>query len=320
VTDRLSFETVEPEVAEDYLSEVFLDLSLSRSDSESPFGLVHSRVDAGGFYLDDIKLSSRSSFQFEPDDLYFVSLTTAGTLHLVQDGVDERIGYGGLALIGRPGLESAIEIDEYRESVVTLGVPAIREAAAIEPGSEALPVFESTRPLSDSVARVWARTWKFFSDALAEPAAAGSALFVGGGNRLLADLLLESFPTRTGPGVEPRRGDGKRPAALRRAVAFVDSNAGRDIGIADIAGAARVSRRSVEYAFRRHLDMTPTAYLRRVRLDLAHAELQGATAADRTTVTTVAYNWGFSSPSRFAAYYRTAFGRPPSETLRGAIG
>ena len=72
----------------------------------------------------------------------------------------------------------------------------------------------------------------------------------------------------------------------------------------------------MEYAFRRHLGATPTTYLRQVRLDHAHRELAGATPEDGVTVTEVAYRWGFSSPSRFAEYYRAAFGCRPGETLR----
>jgi AraC-like DNA-binding protein len=44
-------------------------------------------------------------------------------------------------------------------------------------------------------------------------------------------------------------------------------------------------------------------------------ELIGADPA-RDSVTAVAYRWGFPSPSRFAAYYRAAYGVPPGDTLR----
>ena len=54
-----------------------------------------------------------------------------------------------------------------------------------------------------------------------------------------------------------------------------------------------------------------------MRLDGAHRELLGATRGDGLSVTEVAYRWGFSSPSRFAERYRSAYGRSPSETLRG---
>jgi transcriptional regulator GlxA family with amidase domain len=102
---------------------------------------------------------------------------------------------------------------------------------------------------------------------------------------------------------------------VQRAVGFIEANADIDITIADIARAAGVTARAVQLAFRRHLDITPAGYLRRVRLDQAHRELQAADP-DHGSVTAVAYRWGFSSPSRFASYYRRAYGVPPSHTLR----
>jgi transcriptional regulator GlxA family with amidase domain len=106
------------------------------------------------------------------------------------------------------------------------------------------------------------------------------------------------------------------PAAVRRAVAFIDEHADRDISAADIADAAHVTIRAVQLAFRRHLDTTPSDYLRRVRLDRAHQELCAASPGDGVTVTEIATRWGFASPSRFAASYRDTYGVLPSHTLR----
>jgi AraC-like DNA-binding protein len=49
--------------------------------------------------------------------------------------------------------------------------------------------------------------------------------------------------------------------------------------------------------------------------NITHRQLQAADP-DHDSVTAVAYRWGFSSPSRFATYYRRAYGVPPSQTLR----
>jgi transcriptional regulator GlxA family with amidase domain len=92
-----------------------------------------------------------------------------------------------------------------------------------------------------------------------------------------------------------------------------------DTAIADIAANAHVTIRAVQLAFRRHLDTTPMAYLRRVRLDHAHHDLSAAGPEDKT-VAAVAHRWGFTSSSRFAAYYRQAFGVHPSQTLRHLPG
>ena len=57
-------------------------------------------------------------------------------------------------------------------------------------------------------------------------------------------------------------------------------------------------------------------YLRRVRLERAHAELQNADPAAWDTVATIARRWGFARTDRFAAAYLAAYGRPPTRTLR----
>lgn len=82
---------------------------------------------------------------------------------------------------------------------------------------------------------------------------------------------------------------------MRRAVAFIEENAHLDITVADIAAAVCVTTRAVQLAFQRHLDTTPTAYLRRARLARAHADLTRASPGDGLTVTAVAYRWGFPS-------------------------
>jgi transcriptional regulator GlxA family with amidase domain len=106
-------------------------------------------------------------------------------------------------------------------------------------------------------------------------------------------------------------------ATLQRAMAYLDTRAGLDTDIEDIAREASVTPRAVQFAFRRHLDLTPTGYMRRLRLQHAHDELRDAARGDGVTVTRVALDWGFNNPSRFAAYYRSAYGMAPGETLRG---
>ncbi|PRC48304.1 AraC family transcriptional regulator, partial [Mycobacterium sp. ITM-2017-0098] len=73
--------------------------------------------------------------------------------------------------------------------------------------------------------------------------------------------------------------------------------------------------RTVQYMFRKHLDTTPTAYLRAIRLKRAREEL---IASDRTitTVAAVAARWGFAHTGRFAVQFRDTYGESPHESLR----
>jgi transcriptional regulator GlxA family with amidase domain len=115
--------------------------------------------------------------------------------------------------------------------------------------------------------------------------------------------------------LNPAETSAAQPQTLRRAIAFIHDNAHRDIGLTDIASAIGVTPRSVQYTFRRHLGTTPLEYLRRVRLDRAHRDLQAADPAV-DTVMAIAGRWRFGHPGRFSIAYKEAFGHPPSRTLR----
>ncbi|MBN8866499.1 MAG: helix-turn-helix transcriptional regulator [Solirubrobacterales bacterium] len=108
---------------------------------------------------------------------------------------------------------------------------------------------------------------------------------------------------------------GGSPAALRRAVAHIEAHADEPLSVAAVAEAARIGPRALQGAFRRHLGTTPTAYLRSIRLDRARAEL--AREGMATTVSEVAYRWGFVNLSRFAVQFKEQFGLLPSEVQRG---
>ena len=113
--------------------------------------------------------------------------------------------------------------------------------------------------------------------------------------------------------------DGKScpvaPRAIRRAAELIHGHAAEPLAVADIAAAVGLSVRTLQDGFHRHLDTTPTLYLREVRLRRARDDLL---AADPGTakVTDVAIRWGFLQLGRFAAQYRERFGESPSATLR----
>jgi AraC-like DNA-binding protein len=106
-----------------------------------------------------------------------------------------------------------------------------------------------------------------------------------------------------------------RASAVRRAVDFIEANAGRPVSLADIAAATGTSARSLRAGFHRHLGVSPMDFLRRTRLERAHRDLQGADPDRGETVTAIARRWGFASPGRFAADYRHVYGCPPRRTL-----
>lgn len=91
--------------------------------------------------------------------------------------------------------------------------------------------------------------------------------------RGLAHTLLECFPNTFADQPQSTDGDRAVPATVRRAVAFIDTHLDQDIGLADIAAAARLSPHGLLVAFRRHRQTTPTAYLHEARHDAAHRQI-----------------------------------------------
>jgi transcriptional regulator GlxA family with amidase domain len=120
--------------------------------------------------------------------------------------------------------------------------------------------------------------------------------------------------------LQPPRSDRTRVAQSRivkTAEDFALAYVGDRLHVTGLCKATGVSERSLEYAFKEIIGMSPTSYLTRVRLHRVRKALQAATRAS-TTVSAEALNQGFWHFGEFSRAYRTCFGELPSETLRRA--
>ena len=128
---------------------------------------------------------------------------------------------------------------------------------------------------------------------------------------LLALLHAVDHPYRDAMAVRPA---APRSSTVREAVALLEAEPATPWTVADLARRVGVGTRALQDGFARHVGVTPTAYLRQVRLRCAHADLVAADPT-RTSVTGVAAQWGFTHTGRFAGEYRRRYGCAPSETL-----
>lgn len=171
------------------------------------------------------------------------------------------------------------------------------------------------RPRSVQAGRRLAEVIEYLGTKLAgNDLARTSELLTSNAAALLAASTLQAFGSHPVERSNATRRDAG-PRLLRRAVAFIDDNAQRDISIDDIAGAVYLSPRSVQYMFRKYMDCSPIDYLRRVRLEFAHRELLAADPSC-ATVASIATKWGFAHAGRFAGLYRRTHGHSPHVTLR----
>lgn len=132
--------------------------------------------------------------------------------------------------------------------------------------------------------------------------------------RPLALALLQLAPWAVVDLPEPLREPSM--ARTRLAVEYLHHHAAEPITPADAAKAAGLHTRTLQLHCRRELGMSPTAYLRDIRLDRTRREL-AESSPQETTVGEVAKRWGFVHLGRFASAYRNRFGEGPSQTLRG---
>lgn len=192
------------------------------------------------------------------------------------------------------------------------------QVLAEDPGEEPQLVRLATdRAIPQAAARQLRRVVVHVRDGvLTDPLSRSAPLVAAAAEQLVAASVLSAFPYRTVEGSRWFADHTAHPAAVRRAVAFIDAHAAQPITLADIATACGVGGRALQAAFRRHHDLTPMEYLRRVRLDGVHHDLMMADPTQGATVADIARRWGFTPSSRFASFYRAQYGISPSATLR----
>ncbi|MEU8777003.1 helix-turn-helix domain-containing protein [Streptomyces sp. NPDC048606] len=309
-----SFNTTEVDVARDWLKAAYgTSLRMRAPAPHTPFR--YARDSAGPVSLSTLDLPTEYSYATDPLGAVAVTHVVGG--RMVRECPDDvtEAGPGDVLAISQPHLPYAGRVYRAELRAVTLPVALVEEHAGRPAGHRAGPLrFTRFTPVSPAMADHWKRTVAYVGESVLSLPPDGAPLVVDAAARLLAATVLAVFPTDARP--DPVLADTRdaTPETVRRAVAFIESRPASEIGPAEMAAAAGVTPRALQYAFRRHLGTTPTAYLRRVRLALAHADLVAADPS-RDTVTRIAARWGFHHQGRFSAAYREAYGTLPRSTL-----
>ncbi|GAY14546.1 helix-turn-helix transcriptional regulator [Mycobacterium sp. shizuoka-1] len=276
-----------------------------------------SRTAIGSACLTTAELPSALEFETASWPCYLVTHVRAGAVQVGTTARAQRCATGDVVLAARPGRPAWAQTIDAEVSVATLAPQALLRIIG-DPRSDGRPAvrFTSGRPRSPAAAGQWQAAVDYVAATMQGTLGAADApLVVGGAVSLLASTLLHVFPN-TYADAEPAEAPEVATPQLRQAIDYIHDNCARDVAMADIAAAIHVTPRAVQYMFRRHLDTTPIAYLRRVRLDRAHRDLL---AADPScdTVAAIATRWGFAHTGRFSQVYRAEFGESPNVTLHG---
>ncbi len=264
------------------------------------------------------RVSSTVDFTATCDPFSYLGFLTLGKGRMrIRDGDRETVAQPGAPSfypLGVPLRVSLVDADVQSLRIPLHRVHEVAREAGVPPGSFR---FHDNRAISPARARYWQATTGLIHTALLDPdSPMVHPLVAEEMTRMAAVAALATFPNTTMSRHLAGSPGRVAPAALRRAVDYLEEHAHQPIHIDQAVTAAGVSPRALQYAFRHHLGTTPTEYLRRIRLERAHAELQAADPTRGATVASIAARWGFLKPSRFAAAYRRAYGFPPSRTLR----
>lgn len=271
------------------------------------------RQSFGPIDIDRLHVGFHMTFDAAPMHRVCLSHVHAGTIEEEVAGYGRDVlGPGDVALFCHPDVPYSGRVCNASYDLTMFDVELLDRLAGLD--GEQVQLL-GHRPVSEEAERHVRATLDYVRS-LASDGTPVTRLVASTTASMLAGAVLSAFPnTASRPDRTAEASTDTRPVLLRRAIAYIEDNADSPIVLSDVATSVHVTPRALQYMFKRHLDMTPMAYLRRVRLDRAHHDLVDADPTE-TTVQHVAARWGFAHTGRFAAMYRRTYGCMPSDTLR----
>ncbi|MBB5916348.1 AraC-like DNA-binding protein [Nocardia transvalensis] len=300
---------------EQFLNRNYTTMQIGNA-AEAP---VHSHITRdvlGTVSLDRLKLGFDMSYDADPlGKICLCGVESGSVEENYLDGGTDTFHPGEIGILTPPDLPYSGIIHRARYTI-TMFDPAelTRVAAPEDPDADPVTLI-GHRPVSAAAGQRLitiighVRRMAAGYDGDAPPLVAATA------TQYLAASVLAAFPNTAAAEEATGDGDDAHPDTVRRAIAYMESHVRQDISVGEIAAAAYVTVRALQLAFRRHLDTTPMAYLRRMRLRGAHEQLGAGSPDTGATVTGIAGEWGFGHPGRFAALYRQHYGQAPGVTL-----
>lgn len=309
---RLDYATTDPDEAHAFLQAAYTENTMVVRGSTNGFALTHGYQSTPAFSLASLEHSMAVEHRAQPLQQLLFCRVVSGHMERDSVGGHERYGPGDVFVVAQSDQPYVVSWDAVHMQLLEVDSGVLRDTAALPGGAE--PSFLIDSPASHAELVHAGRVFDVVDEGLLFPDSFGTPLVLDQAARMLAATLLSLFGRSDGD--EETVTSAALPRAVTRAVDYIGEHLDQEIGIAEIALAAGVTPRAVQYAFRRHLDTTPEAYLRRARLERAHRELLAGDRDAHLTVADVASRWGFFNPGRFAASYRATYGESPRETLR----
>ena len=278
-------------------------------ESQTPFYFRQTVIGDERANIARFQISTRAELAVDIDGVVGVGHTSRGAYRARTNGVDVDAASPFLL---RPG-EAQSWSNDLDLTMVNLDVAALTSFVHAGTAGRTRLQFDRVAPVTSAHAEHWRQVAAFVEQTFSTPELFREDLIRSTAIDALFAATLTCF--QVGVTGTVAHLSEQSPAALRRAVAFIEDNAQLPIGLTEIAGAAGMSARGLQDLFRRTVGLSPTGFLRRVRLNAARDEL-AASDSTQASVAGIAHRWGFVQLGRFAAAYRQEFGENPRDTLR----
>ncbi|MEV1019410.1 AraC family transcriptional regulator [Streptomyces sp. NPDC050264] len=314
---RTSFRTDDVEQAMEAIKSAFYANQLDVLTAPERFGAAFEVLELGGITVGDLACGVDVRVSCGELGTYHVNVPLGGPMAWHQASHPEVITAPGRAALFQPVGNTIV--DRWAGRIVALKVERDLLERRVEELTGRVPrtpvVLEPEIDLTSGRGKAWSHLVGILVDDLYETTRLIEHRLVALPLRdaVLNGLLLAADHRYRDQLDQPAK--GLRPTPVKRAMDAMRERPEHPFTTTELAAEARVGVRWLQEAFARYVGMPPMAYLRTVRLERAHAELLAADPRI-STVSEIAFRWGFGHLGRFAEQYRAKYGCVPSLTLR----
>lgn len=314
-----SFEITDPEQISGYMSNTFRPNKSIVRRKISGVDFRHNSLKLGDTTINVVRYGIEARVDAPPaQDVFLAMFTLAGSAR-VDQGDNLFTTRPGTFCVLNPSRHLKVDLSrDFEQLTVRICGDAVRQSflqLASSDLKQPLEFMPTAHPL-DGRAASFGRLIKTICDDMSRQTSGFSHPSVSRHlEQAIVNLLLTQFPHNYSSLLEREGNTAPAPYFVRRAEEYMREHLEQPLCLHELASASGTSVRTLQSAFRKYRNTTPTTYLREKRLEAVRKALLNARDKGES-VTEVAVAHGFTHLSKFAQYYRARFGESPSQTLK----